>query len=112
MFIYSREVFIGATRCTINACKWLEYLLKLLAKRLIRLKLRNVPFLIDLYKITKKYEMRTQAPVDNTVNDLRYEIKFENCAKDKSNFFIKLENCFSFLNKNIFYSRRHFFYDS
>ena len=54
--------------------------------------------------------MRTQAPVDNTVNDLRYEIKFENCAKDKSNFFIKLENCFSFLNKNIFYSRRHFFF--
>ena len=26
----------------------------------------------------KKYEMRTQTSVDNTVNDLRYEIKFEN----------------------------------
>ena len=36
----------------------------------------------------KKYEMRTQTSVDNTVNDLHYEIKFENCVKDKSNFFI------------------------
>ena len=25
----------------------------------------------------KKYEMRTQTSVDNTVNDLRYEIKLE-----------------------------------
>ena len=53
--------------------------------------------------------MRTQASVDNAVNDLRYEIKFENCAKDKSNFFIKVKNCFSSLNKNIFYSRSHVF---
>ena len=37
----------------------------------------------------KYYEMRTQVYVDNTVNDLRYEIKFENCVKDKYNFFIK-----------------------
>ena len=37
----------------------------------------------------KKYEMRTQTSVDNTVNDLRYEIRFENCVKDKNNFFIK-----------------------
>ena len=29
--------------------------------------------------------MRTQASVDNTVNDLRYEIKFENFVKDKNN---------------------------
>ena len=33
--------------------------------------------------------MRTQASVDNTVHDLRYEIKFENCMKDKNYFFIK-----------------------
>ena len=26
----------------------------------------------------KKYEKRIQTSVDNTVNDLRYEIKFEN----------------------------------
>ena len=31
--------------------------------------------------------MRTQISVDNTVNDLRYEIKFENCVKDKTNYF-------------------------
>ena len=35
----------------------------------------------------KKYEMRTKTPADNTVNDLRYEIKFENCVKDKTNYF-------------------------
>ena len=37
----------------------------------------------------KKYEMRTQTSVDNAVNDLHYEIKVENCVKDKNNFFIK-----------------------
>ena len=37
----------------------------------------------------KKYEMRTQTSVDNTVNDLRYKIKFKNCGKDKNNSFIK-----------------------
>ena len=37
----------------------------------------------------KKYEMITQTFVDNTVYDLRYEIKFENCVKDENNFFIK-----------------------
>ena len=37
----------------------------------------------------KKYETRIQTSVDNTVNDLRYEIKFENCVKDKNSFFIK-----------------------
>ena len=36
-----------------------------------------------------KYEKRIETPVDNTVNDLRYEIKFENCVKDKNNFFVK-----------------------
>ena len=37
----------------------------------------------------KKYEMKTQISVDNTINDLRYEIRFENCVKDKNKFFIK-----------------------
>ena len=37
----------------------------------------------------KNYVMRTPTYVDNTVNDLRYEIKFENCVKDKNNFFMK-----------------------
>ena len=36
----------------------------------------------------KRYEIRTQTFVDNTANDLHYEIKFEDCVKDKNNFFI------------------------
>ena len=44
----------------------------------------------------KKYEMRTQTSVDNTVNDLRYEIKFENCVKAKKNFSIKQKIAFLF----------------
>ena len=38
--------------------------------------------------------MRTQTSVDNTVNDLRYKIKCENCVKDKNNFFIKRKTAF------------------
>ena len=45
----------------------------------------------------KKYEKRIQTSVDNTVNDLRYEIKFENRVKDKNNFFIKRNIAFVFL---------------
>ena len=37
----------------------------------------------------KKYEKRIQTLVDNTVNDLRYKIKFENRVEDKNDFFIK-----------------------
>ena len=33
--------------------------------------------------------MGTQTSMDNTVNDMHYEIKFENSVKDKNNFFIK-----------------------
>ena len=33
--------------------------------------------------------MRTQTSVDNTVNDLSYEIKFENYVKEKNKIFIK-----------------------
>ena len=36
-----------------------------------------------------KYEKRMQASVDDTANDLHYEIKFENRLKGKSNIFIK-----------------------
>ena len=35
-------------------------------------------FLETDIKEQKKYKMRAQTSVDNTVNDLRYEIKFEN----------------------------------
>ena len=44
----------------------------------------------------KKYEMRTQILVDNAVNDLCYEIKLENCVKDKSEFCIKRNIAFLF----------------
>ena len=37
----------------------------------------------------KKYEKRVERSVDNTVNDLHYQIKFENRVKNKNNFFIK-----------------------
>ena len=47
-------------------------------------------------KEQKKYEIRTQTSVDNTLNDLHYEIKFENCVKDKNNFFIKRNIAFLF----------------
>ena len=42
-----------------------------------------------------------QASVDNTVNDLRYEVKLENCMKDKINFFIKQNISFLFKQKYI-----------
>ena len=41
----------------------------------------------------KKYEKGIKTSVDSTLNDLRYEIKFENCVKDKNNL---LKHCFSF----------------
>ena len=50
----------------------------------------------------KNYELRTQTSVDNAVNDLRYEIKFENCVKDKNNFFIKWNIAFLSWTKILF----------
>ena len=47
----------------------------------------------------KKYERRIQTFVDNTVNVLRYEIKFENCVKDKNNFSSNWNIAFLFLKK-------------
>ena len=37
----------------------------------------------------KKYEVRTQTSVDDTINDLPYETKFQNFVKDKNNFFLE-----------------------
>ena len=45
----------------------------------------------------KKYEMRTQTSVDNTVNVVSYEIKFKNCVKDKNNFFFLSKTLLFFL---------------
>ena len=41
-------------------------------------------------------EQKMRTSVDNTVNDLRYEIKFEDHVEDKNNFFIKRNNAFLF----------------
>ena len=60
----------------------------------------------------KKYEKRIQTSVDNTVNDLRYEIKFENCVKDKNSFFIKRNIAFLSWTKIYFILGDTFFKDS
>ena len=52
--------------------------------------------------------MRTQTSVDNTLNDLCHEIKFENCVKYKNNFFI-IQNIAFLSWKKKSYSRRHIF---
>ena len=56
----------------------------------------------------KKYEKRMQTSVDNTVNDLCYEIKFENRVKDKNNFLLS-ETLLFFFKQNIFCSWRGIF---
>ena len=49
------------------------------------------------------YKIRIQTFVDSTVEDLHYEIKFENCVKDKNNFFIKRNISFLFFFFNILF---------
>ena len=56
-----------------------------------------------MYENKKKYEMRTQTSVDNTENDLRYEIKFENCVKDKKKFLLSYTLIFFLEQKYILY---------
>ena len=55
----------------------------------------------------KMYEMRTQTSLDNAVDDLRYEIKFENCVKDKNSFL--LSEILLFFLEQKYYSSRHIF---
>ena len=59
-------------------------------------------FLENDIREQKKYKIRIQTSVDNTVNDLRYEIKFENRVKDKNKFFIKQNIAFLFQAKIYF----------
>ena len=49
--------------------------------------------------------------MDNTVNDLCYKIKFENCVKDKTEFLIKPNIAFIFWTK-ILSLETYFFKDS
>ena len=69
-------------------------------------------FLVTDIREQKKYEMRTEASVDNTVNDLRYEIKFENCVKDINNFFWSETLLFFLEQKYILFLETYFFKDS
>ena len=54
----------------------------------------------------KKCEKRIQTSVDKTVNDLRYEIKFESSVKDKK---ISEALLFCFRQKYIFFLETYFF---
>ena len=56
-------------------------------------------FLVTDTRERQKYKNRIQTSVDNIVNDLRFEIKFENCVKDKNDFFIKRNISFLFKTK-------------
>ena len=60
----------------------------------------------------KNYEMKTKTYVDNKVNDLDYETKFENCVKDKNIFFIKRNIAFLSWTKIYFILGDIFFWDS
>ena len=50
----------------------------------------------------KKFEIKTKTSLNNTVNDLHYEIKFENCVKDKNIIFIMQNVAFLFWTKIYF----------
>ena len=47
--------------------------------------------------------------MDNTVNDLSYEIKFENRVKDKKPFLLRETLLFFFKQKYILFLETHFF---
>ena len=54
--------------------------------------------------------MRTQTSVDNTVNDLCYEVKFENCVKDKKKIFFLSQTLLFFLKQiYILFLEKYFF---
>ena len=53
--------------------------------------------------------MRTQTTMDNTVDDLRYETKFENCVKDKNNFLIMPNIAVLSWTRTYFIFRQHIF---
>ena len=52
----------------------------------------------------EKYETRIETSVDNKVNDLRYEINFQNRVKDKKSFLLNETLLFFFKQKYILFS--------
>ena len=62
--------------------------------------------------LKREIEKGIQTTVDNAVNDLRYESKFENPVKYKKKKFIKRNNFYQakiFLKEKLFYSWRSIF---
>ena len=57
----------------------------------------------------QKYKKRIQTFLDNTINDLHQEIKFENCVKDKNNFLLSETFLFFLKQKYILFLATHFF---
>ena len=53
--------------------------------------------------------MKIQTSKDNTVNDLRYEIKIENCVKDKITFLLREKLLFFLEQEYILFSKTYFF---
>ena len=56
----------------------------------------------------KKCKKRIQTSVDNTVNDMRYEINLKIVSKTKITFFIKRNIVFFFKQKYILYLETYF----
>ena len=59
-------------------------------------------FLETDIKDQQKYEKIIQTSLDNVVNDLSYEIKFQNCAKNKNKIFLRERFSFFFFKKKFF----------
>ena len=57
----------------------------------------------------QKYKKRIQTFLDNTINDLHQEIKFENCVKDKNNFLLSETFLFFLKQKYILFLATYFF---
>ena len=53
--------------------------------------------------------MKIQTSKDNTVNDLRYEIKIENCVKDKITFLLREKLLFFLEQEYILLLKIYFF---
>ena len=64
--------------------------------------LSMVHFLKTDTREQQKYEKRMQTSLDNTLNDLRHEIKFENCVKHKNNFLVGQKHFSSFFKQKYF----------
>ena len=63
---------------------------------------KNIFQFLEKYLCSFDYEKRMQTSLDNALNDLCHEVKFENCVKHKNNFLVRQNISLLFLSKNIF----------